>query len=169
MIVNRSAPTATVVPILVYEDVESAIDFLVGAFGFAEHLRARGPDGRVNHAQLRVGTESIIIGRQGGPFRAPRPEEVSQFVHVAVSDVDLHFEHARTRDARILQAPHDMPFGERQYTAQDPGGHWWTFSQHIADVAPADWGATEAAIGGYVHRSGSGADSSDQRPASDAP
>jgi uncharacterized glyoxalase superfamily protein PhnB len=143
MIVNRSAPTATIVPILVYEDVESAIEFLTSAFGFAEHLRARGPDGRVNHAQLRVADESIIIGRQGGPFRAPRRGEVSQYVHIAVSDVDGHFQHAKTCDARILEPPHDMPFGERQYTAQDPGGHRWTFSQHIADVAPAEWGATE--------------------------
>jgi uncharacterized glyoxalase superfamily protein PhnB len=145
MITNRSAPTATIVPILVYDDVESAIELLVTAFGFAEHLRAHGPDGKVNHAQLRFGDGSIIIGRQGGPFRAPSPDAVSQFVHVTVSDVDGHFERARAHDVRILQAPHDMPFGERQYTAQDGGGHWWTFSQHIADVAPADWGATEAA------------------------
>ena len=141
---NRSAPTATVVPILVYEDVEAAIEFLVRAFGFAEHLRARGPDGRVNHAQLRVAEGSVIIGRQGGPFRAPHGEEVSQFVHITVADVDAHFRHATEQDARILQPPHDMPFGERQYTAQDPGGHWRTFSQHIADVAPSEWGAIEA-------------------------
>ncbi len=34
-----------------------------------------------------------------------------------------------------------MPFGVRHYTARDPGGHWWTFSQNIADVAPHEWGA----------------------------
>jgi len=144
MIVNRSAPTATVVPILVYAEVEPALEFLMRAFGFAEHLQARATDGRIHHAQLRVGEGSIIIGRQGGPFRAPRPDEVSQSVHIGVSDVDTHFEHAKQHGARIVNVPHDMPFGERQYTAQDPGGHWWTFSQHIADVAPADWGATEA-------------------------
>ncbi|MFN2566639.1 MAG: VOC family protein [Gemmatimonadaceae bacterium] len=143
MIVNRSAPTATVVPILVYEDVEAAIDFLVGAFGFAEHIRARGPDGRVNHAQLRIADGTIIVGRQGGPFRTPRPREVTQLVHVTVADADAHFRQAERSGARIVQAPHDMPFGERQYTAEDLGGHWWVFSQHIADVAPADWGATE--------------------------
>ena len=142
-IVNRSAPTATVVPILVYEDVETAVDFLVRAFGFEEHLHAKAPDGRIHHAQLRVAEGSIIVGRQGGPFKAPHSEQVSQYVHVSVSDVDRHFTHAKEQGARILQPPHDMPFGERQYTAQDPGGHWWTFSQHIADVPPAVWGATE--------------------------
>jgi len=144
MITNRSAPTATIVPVLVYEDVEAVLDFLVDAFGFTEHLRARGSDGKVNHAQLLFGNESVIIGRQGGPFRAPRADEVSQYVHVTVADADAHCQHATARGARILQSPHDMPFGERQYTAQDPGGHRWTFSQHIADVTPASWGAIEA-------------------------
>jgi uncharacterized glyoxalase superfamily protein PhnB len=37
-----------------------------------------------------------------------------------------------------------MPFGERQYTVQDHAGHWWTFSQHVADLAPEDWGAVSA-------------------------
>jgi uncharacterized glyoxalase superfamily protein PhnB len=143
-IVNRSAPTATVVPILVYEDVETAVDFLVRAFGFEKHLHAKAPDGRIHHAQLRVAEGSIIVGRQGGPFKAPHPEHMSQYVHVSVPDVDRHFAHAKEQGARILQTPHDMPFGERQYTAHDPSGHWWTFSQHIADVAPAAWGATEA-------------------------
>jgi uncharacterized glyoxalase superfamily protein PhnB len=47
-------------------------------------------------------------------------------------------------EARIKQAPHDMPFGERQHTALDHSGHWWTFSQHIADVAPEEWGTVSA-------------------------
>jgi hypothetical protein len=51
-IVNRSAPTATVVPVLVYEDVGQAIEWLCGAFGFTERLRATR-DGRVVHAQPR--------------------------------------------------------------------------------------------------------------------
>lgn len=85
-----------------------------------------------------------MLGRQGGPFRAPQPDVVTQYVHVTVSDVDRHFEHARQCGARIVQAPNDMPFGERQYTAQDHAGHWWTFSQHVADVAPEAWGATSA-------------------------
>lgn len=43
MVVNRSAPRATVVPILVYEDVAAAVDWLCDAFGFTERLRAAGP------------------------------------------------------------------------------------------------------------------------------
>jgi uncharacterized glyoxalase superfamily protein PhnB len=42
-------------------------------------------------------------------------------------------------------APHDTPFGERQYVADDPEGHRWTFSQHVADVPPERWGGRLAA------------------------
>ena len=146
MVVNRSAPRATVVPILVYEDVAAAIDWLCDAFGFTERLRAAGPGGVVSHAQLAIGEGAegaLMLGRPGGEFHPPRPGEVSQYVVVHVEDVEKHYEHARQRGARILKEPTDMPFGERQYTAEDPGGHRWTFSQSIADVAPEAWGARE--------------------------
>ena len=141
MVTNRSAPSSTVVPILVYKDVGHAIDWLCRAFGFAERLRfAR--DGVVSHAQLTVADGSIMLGREGGPFRAPHLDEVTAYVHVTVDDVEEHFERAKTAGARIVKPPTDMPFGVRQYAARDPAGHWWTFSQNIADVAPEDWGAT---------------------------
>jgi uncharacterized glyoxalase superfamily protein PhnB len=143
---NRSAPAATVVPILIYDDIDRAIEWLCRAFGFAERLRAER-DGVVAHAQLSVAESAIMLGRQGGVFRAPDGESVAAYVHVTVADVDKHFERAAQHGARIVQPPHNMPFGERQYTAQDHAGHWWTFSEHIADVAPEEWGARAAARG----------------------
>ena len=152
MIVNGSRPPGTVVPSLIYEDVAKAIDWLCDTFGFAERLRASGPDGRVEHAQLTIGEGSVMLGRQrtgqgfGSPdsaeLRPPRQGEVSHYVSVHVQDVDRHHDHASERGARILHPPTDYPFGERQYTAEDPAGHRWSFSQSVADVAPADWGAT---------------------------
>ena len=143
MVVNRSSPRATVVPVLVYEDVDKAIDWLCGTFGFRERLRAAA-GGRVTHAQLDIAEGAVMLGRQGAEFRPPRPNEVSQFLHVHVEEVDKHFENARQCGARVLKPPTDMPFGERQYTVEDLGGHRWTFSQSIADVAPEEWGATPA-------------------------
>jgi uncharacterized glyoxalase superfamily protein PhnB len=138
---NQSAPSASVVPVLIYEDVGRAIEWLCRAFGFSERLRHER-DGVVGHAQLQVAECALMLGRQGGPFRAPHGKDVSQYVCVHVKDVDQHFEHAKEGGARILQPPTTMPFGERQYTAQDHAGHWWTFSEHVADVAPEEWGAT---------------------------
>ena len=73
MVVNRSAPKATVVPILVYEDVGTAIDWLCVTFGFKERLRAAGPGGSVMHAQLEIGECAVMLGRQGAEFRPPGP------------------------------------------------------------------------------------------------
>jgi uncharacterized glyoxalase superfamily protein PhnB len=141
MIVNQSAPGAAIVPVLVYDDVAKAIDWLCGAFGFSERLRAGAPGGVVSHAQLTAFGGDIMIGRQGGPFKAPRPDETSQYALISVEDVEAHFEHAKAFGAQIVSPLQDMPFGVRQYTVSDPGGHWWTFSQNIADVPPHEWGA----------------------------
>ena len=141
MITNRSAPAATVVPILVYEDVGRALEFLSAAFGFTERLRSeRG--GSISHAQMDIGDGSIMLGKQGGPFRAPEGTTVSQYAHIRVVGVDSHYARAASAGAIILKEPADMPFGVRQYTAKDIGGHWWTFSENIRDVDPAEWGAT---------------------------
>jgi len=143
VVVNQSAPAASVVPILIYADVAKAIDWLSAAFGFKERLRAER-QGIVGHAQLVVADGAIMLGRQGAEYHPPRPGEVQQYVHVTVENADAHFERAKKAGARIVQPPHDMPFGERQYTAEDPEGHRWTFSQHIADVPPQAWGAVVA-------------------------
>ena len=69
--INRSAPAATIVPVLIYEDVGKAIDWLCGAFGFTERLHASGPDGEVTHAQLAVAEGAIMMGVPiGQPVRA---------------------------------------------------------------------------------------------------
>jgi len=143
MVTNRSAPEATITPVLVYADVASAVEWLCRVFGFTERLRFTR-DGIVGHAQLSFAEGSIMLGRQGGSFLAPSSGQVSQYVLVSVENVDEHFARATEHRARIIQPPANMPFGERHYTVEDPGGHRWTFSQHIADVAPEEWGATSA-------------------------
>lgn len=82
-----------------------------------------------------------MVGREGAEFRRPRPQDVSQYVTVHVDNVDAHYDRAKERGATIVKTPADMPFGERQYTAEDIGGHRWTFSQSIADVPFEKWGA----------------------------
>lgn len=140
MAVNQSAPSATIVPILIYSDVGQAVDWLTQAFGFGERLRVER-SGVVFHAQLVFGDGALILGRAGHEYHPPRAGEVSQYVHVAVDDVDSHCDRAKAGGARIIEPPNDKPFGERQYVAEDLEGHRWTFSQHILDTAPEQWGA----------------------------
>jgi uncharacterized glyoxalase superfamily protein PhnB len=70
---------------------------------------------------------------------------------VRVADVDAHYALASQDGAHIVHPPTDYPFGERQYTADDPSGHRWTFSQTIADVDPASWGGRLFEPGAAAH------------------
>ncbi|HEY3959281.1 MAG TPA: VOC family protein [Solirubrobacteraceae bacterium] len=135
---NRSIPQATVIPVLIYADVREAVAWLESAFGFRERVRI----GEDHRSQLAVGDGAVIVGDVRNERRPPRPGEVTHAVMVRVEDVDAHCAHARDRGARVVTEPTDFPYGERQYTAEDPAGHQWTFSQTLADVAPEEWGGT---------------------------
>ena len=133
---NRSIPSAAVVPVLIYPDVREAVTWLSTAFGFAERLRI----GDNHRSQLQVGDGAVIVGDVRNERRPPRPGEVTHSVLVRVEDAASHCEHARSQGARIVMEPTDFEYGERQYTAEDPAGHQWTFSETLDDVAPGAWG-----------------------------
>lgn len=141
---NRSVPEPTVIPVLIYPDVRAAVDWLSGAFGFVERLRI----GEDHRSQLSVGDGAVIIGDVRGERRPPRPGEVTHSVMVRVEDARGHFERSKAFGAQIVTEPTDFQFGERQYTAQDPAGHQWTFSETVADVAPEEWGGTVVTANG---------------------
>lgn len=140
---NRSIPTSTVIPVLIYPDVREAVSWLTAAFGFTERLQI----GENHRSQLSVGDGAVIVGDVRGDRRPPRPGEVTHSVMVRVDDARAHCEHARANGARIVMEPTDHEYGERQYTAEDPAGHQWTFSETIADVAPEEWGGISVTTG----------------------
>ena len=133
---NRSIPSAVVIPVLIYPDVREAVAWLSGAFGFVERVKI----GEDHRSQMKVGDGAVIIGDVRKDRRPPRPGEVTHSVMVRVEDANAHCAHARANGAQILMEPTDFEYGERQYTAQDPAGHQWTFSETLADVAPDSWG-----------------------------
>ena len=63
---------------------------------------------------------------------------------VHVEDVDRLYQRVKERGAHTFCAPETHPFGERQFTVEDIGGHRWTFTQSVADVTPEDWGGKSA-------------------------
>ncbi len=147
MIANRSMPLSTVTPVLVYPDLVQAVGWLCDVFGFTERVRIGS-----HRSQLTIGDGSVVAaarprGSGTGSSKtsaAPRlrRSDSSHSIMVRVPDVDRHYERARQRGAKILEAPADYPYGERQYSTEDFGGHVWTFSQSVADVAPEEWGGT---------------------------
>src|ERR1051326_222849 len=120
-VTNRSVPTATIIPVLAYEDVVQATDWLCQAFGFIVRLRI----GR-HRAQLVFGDGAVIVTERPPDSPAPNAHAINYSVHVRVEDIDHHCERAREAGARILHPPTDYFYGERQYDAEDLGGHRWT-------------------------------------------
>lgn len=138
----------SITPYLLYRSCEEALDWLSRAFGFEEVLRYTGPEGYVNHAEMRLGGTPVFIGNPGAAYRNPR--ELGQEtvgLYVEVDDADAVYERARAAGAEILEEPHDLPYGHRRFAARDPEGHHWYFAHVLADVPAAEWGATVADMG----------------------
>jgi uncharacterized glyoxalase superfamily protein PhnB len=142
--INRSMPLSVITPALVYPDVREAVAWLCGSFGFVERLRIG-----THRAQLSFGGGDLVVAetqRDSGATSSdaavstPPTGWFGHSVMVRVTDIDNHYERARQSGARIVSPPTDYPYGERQYTAEDIGGHRWTFSQTLADVDPKTWG-----------------------------
>jgi uncharacterized glyoxalase superfamily protein PhnB len=138
---NRSVPSATVVPVLTYPDVRKAVAWLTEAFGFEERVRI----GENHRAQLRFGDGALIVADVRHDRVPPRRGEVSHYVLVRVEDARAHCDRARAHGARIVMEPTDFEYGERQYSAEDPFGHEWMFTETLADVAPEEWGGETVA------------------------
>lgn len=132
-------PDCTIIPVLGYKDINAAIDWLCQTFGFKERWRVG-----THRAQLTLEEGAIAISALPEEIEDHLPKPQTQSLMVRIADVHHHHEHAAKLGARIILPPADFPYGERQYTTVDLGGHIWTFSQTIADVAPEDWGGISA-------------------------
>jgi uncharacterized glyoxalase superfamily protein PhnB len=144
-----------IVPMISYEDVAAAADWLCAGFGFREALRYTASDGTVSHVELELDGGLVMLGNPDRTYVGPRRHAercdimrrvyetpyASDGFHVYVDDVEAHYEQARRAGARILSGLEETSFGDRHYRVEDPEGHRWMFAQHIRDVAPEDWGA----------------------------
>ena len=127
-----------ITPYLLYEDCAAALDFLTKAFGFTEDVRMAGPDGKVNHAEVRLADGVVMMGTPGPDYQNPsRHGHVNATVYVYVDDVDKHFEQARGAGAKVIFEPQDQFYGDRSYMAEDPQGQQWGFATNIKDFDPA--------------------------------
>ena len=142
MLTNRSAPPATVTPVLFYPDVRAAVAWLESAFGFEERVRI----GDGHRAQLRVGADgAVVVAETGSGRSAPIDSGVTQVVKVRVPDVDLAFARATEFGARVVEELRTWEYGERSGVVEDLAGHHWELTQTVRDVAPEDWGGIAVA------------------------
>jgi uncharacterized glyoxalase superfamily protein PhnB len=134
MLSNRSIPSATVIPVLSYPDVNQAAEWLCGAFGFSVRLRIGS-----HRVQMNVGDGAVIL-RELRDHEVGAQLGVGHSVMIRVDDADAHYLRAKNYDAIIREGPVTYPYGERQYSAEDLAGHSWTFSQSVTDARPEEWG-----------------------------
>jgi MerR family transcriptional regulator, thiopeptide resistance regulator len=124
--------TATrLIPVLTYQDIPAAHDFLVSAFGFSGEGVSLGADGQPMHGEVRLGDASIWLHRVTAEHHLGSPltsDVANSGVFVYVDDVDAHYERACAAGARIDSEPVDQPYGQREYGARDPEGHRWWFA-----------------------------------------
>jgi uncharacterized glyoxalase superfamily protein PhnB len=142
VLTNRSAPPATVTPVLIYPDVRAAVSWLEAAFGFEEKVRI----GDSHRAQLRVGIDgAVVVADVRGEQVAPHDGVVTHLVKVRVSDVDAAFARARERGARVVEDLTTWEYGERSGVVEDLAGHRWELTQTVRDTAPEHWGGVTVA------------------------
>jgi MerR family transcriptional regulator, thiopeptide resistance regulator len=124
-------PPQRIIPILVYEDIEAAHDFLVDVFGFGAAGVQRDGDGQVVHGEVIADQGPIWLHRVSPEHELASPRTMSVAsggLVVHVDNVDAHFERARAAGAKIEREPTDQEYGQREYGVRDLEGHRWWFA-----------------------------------------
>jgi PhnB protein len=122
----------TVTPHLINEDASRLIEFLKLAFDAQEVTRLSGPNGRVFHAELRIGDSLVMIGEASGEWKA-MPSSLALYVE----DVDATYRRALEAGAVSLREPMNQFYGDRSAGVKDHSGNHWWIATHIEDV-PAE-------------------------------
>jgi uncharacterized glyoxalase superfamily protein PhnB len=139
---NRSVPTHTVLPHILYRDVAEATDWLMRVFGFREHYHYNDADGVISGAQMHLGDAWIMLKRAPADRCVPATLGYgTQSLTIFVDDVEAHFQRAKLEGATIVEDLHETIYGELQYGVIDLDGHHWLFSRHAHDRSPEEWGA----------------------------
>ena len=134
-------------PYLSIKGAARAIDFYKKAFGATELVRMDQPDGRVGHAELRIGRGIVMLADEFPEMGFRSPESLGGspvVIHLYVEDVDDVVRRATAAGATIERPVANQFYGDRQGQLRDPFGHLWSIATHVEDV-PQDEMARRAA------------------------
>ena len=129
----------TITPYLVVHDAAKAIDFYKRAFDAKEMFRMAGPQGKIGHAELRIGDSMIMLADEMPQMETKSPQSLggtTAGVFLYVNDVDAAFQKAASAGAKVTMPLADMFWGDRYGKLMDPFGHSWSMATHKEDVAP---------------------------------
>ena len=117
----------TVFPCLTFTDAKASLDWLERALG-AERVAVHEDDeGRVIHAEIRIGASTIMAGDERAGSEAT-PPGVS-VIYVVVDDADAAYDRARAAGAEVSE-PVDRDYGSRDIAVIDPDGNRWSLGTY---------------------------------------
>ena len=140
---TRAVPEGhhTVTPVLTLDNAVEAIEWYKRALGAEEMGRAVGPDGKIMHAELRIGDSRIMLndammGFKGAKAMGGSPASLWLYV----DDCDSLFNQAIAAGGQVLKGGmgemQDQFWGDRSGTFTDPHGYTWTIATHKEDLTP---------------------------------
>ena len=140
----------TVTPYLIVNDAAAAIEFYKKAFGATELMRMPKPDGKIGHAEIRIGDSPVMLADETPEMGARSPRTIGGSpvsIFLYVDDVDTTFAKAVNAGAKVERPVADQFYGDRTGGAQDPFGHVWYIATHVEDVSPEEMKKRAAAAG----------------------
>jgi len=129
----------SVTPYLIIRGATEAIEFYKKAFGATELFRMPTPDGKIGHAEIKVGDSPIMLADEFAEMGYQGPQSLGGSpvsLMIYVEDVDTIFSQAVAAGATIKEALQDKFYGDRMGTVVDPYGHVWHVATHKEDVSP---------------------------------
>ena len=128
----------TLTPFLTVRNAERAIEFYKQAFGAQERGVAKGPDGKVMHAELKIGDSVIMLSDEYPEFGSLSPQSVGgspMGLHIYIENVDAAFDRAVKAGAQVEMPVMDQFWGDRYGKLKDPFGHKWSIATHVKDMS----------------------------------
>lgn len=140
---TKSTPEGyhSVTPYLIIKGAAGAIEFYKRSFGAVELMRMPRPDGKIAHAELRIGDSPIMLADENLEMGYRSPHSLGGAginLMLYVDQVDDSFRRALAGGAKELQPVKDQFYGDRSGTLQDPFGHTWTIATHVEDISPEE-------------------------------
>jgi PhnB protein len=131
----------SITPYLFIKGAAAAIEFYKSVFGATERMRMAGPDGRIMHAELKIGDSIVMLGDENPKMGALSPQSIGGspcMLNVYVADVDVVTQKAVDLGAQVVRAVANQFYGDRSGSIVDPFGHLWSVATHVEDVAPEE-------------------------------
>jgi PhnB protein len=128
----------TLTPFLTVRDASRAIEFYKAAFGATERGVAKSPDGKVMHAELKIGDSIIMLSDEFPEFGSLSPQSIGgsgMGLHIYLDGVDAAFDRAVKAGAQVEMPVMDQFWGDRYGRLKDPFGHKWSIGTHVKDLS----------------------------------